>query len=65
MTVVANLQRHIAVTNLQCMDAVQWKLHTNDCSERKLMKCGMYISGLQNVTPNTDVHVYVSKEELE
>ena len=29
------------------------------------MKCGMYISGLQNVTANTDVHVYVSKEELE
>ena len=29
------------------------------------MKCGMYISGLQNVTPNTDVHIYVSKEELE
>ena len=65
MTVVANLHRHIAVANLQCMDAVQQKLHTNDCSERKLMKCAMYINGLQNVTANTDAHVYVSKEELE
>ena len=29
------------------------------------MKCAMYINGLQNVTANTNAHVYVSKEKLE